>query len=144
MQLVILNGNYMNLFAKYLTLFAFFGILQSPVLAQDQITGSYEGNNRNAMFEKTKNGDVRFYIAGIQIGSRYSCSIGAGDGDNESPSILKMNGTTGGYTDNKHSFSVEFSKNKAHVIVGKSDCIIGGDYKKTGGKKSVDWNLDGD
>ena len=103
---------------------------------QDNVSGTYSGNNRFGQFEKLKSGDVRFYISGIEIGSRYPCNIG----DNEA-AILQMNGLTGGFTDKDNIISVEFGKNSARVIVNKSKCVIDGIYKKTGGKKTVDWDF---
>lgn len=115
----------------------------------DNISGNYSGKNRDAQFEQLKNGDVKFYISGIGIGSQYSCNVGSeiGDGDPAQKlkvSVLKMNGSTGGFTDADNSISVEFGKKSARVIVGKSSCIIDGTYKKTGGKKSVNWIGGGD
>jgi hypothetical protein len=109
----------------------------NALAASDTITGTYSGNNRFAMFEKLKNGDVRFYISGIQIGSRYSCNVG----DN-AVSILAMNGTTGGFSDTTNTFSVEFEKKSVRIIVAKSSCLIDGVYKKTAGKEAVNWDLD--
>ena len=82
----------------------------------DTISGEYSGNNRYAQFEQLKNGDVKFYISGIGIGSQYPCNLGEGnlsDGDPAQKlklSVLKMNGSTGGFTDADNSISVEFGK----------------------------------
>lgn len=121
--------------------FAFVSLLFSSTLFadQDNISGTYSGNNRFAMFEKLKSGDVRFYISGIQVGSSYPCTIG-----DDNVSVLSMNGSTGGFTDNSNIISVEFGKSSARVIVEKSKCIVDGTYKKTGGKKSVNWSEGGD
>lgn len=109
------------------------------ISAQDDFSGSYSGKTRYAMFEKLNNGDIRFYISGMRIGSRYPCSIGS-----DKVAILAMNGSTGGFQDAENSISVEFDSKTARVIVGKSNCIIDGVYKKTGGKKTVDWSFSGD
>ena len=101
------------------------------------ISGSYSGNNRFGMFEQMDNGDVRFYISGMRVGSRYPCNIGDAD-----PAILQMNGSTGGYSDGENSISVEFLANSAKVIVGKSQCIIDGTYEKTGDKSTVNWDFE--
>lgn len=97
-----------------------------------------------------KNGDVKFYISGIRIGSQYPCNIGDGsigediDSIGADPAFLKMNGTTGGYQDSENTISVEFGNRTARVIVGKSQCIINGNYKMTGGKSKVSWIGGGD
>ena len=97
-----------------------------------------------------KNGDVKFFISGIRIGSQYPCTIGAGGIGEDSehigtnPSFLKMNGSTGGYQDSENIISVEFEKNSARVIVGKSQCIIDGYYKMKYGKNKITWTGGGD
>ena len=141
-------GEFISICAKKLPLKS--SSTSNSVLAQDMISGEYSGKNRFAQFEKMKNGDVKFYISGMQIGSQYSCNIGDGSigvdsqsiGNN--PAFLKMNGSTGGYQDANHIISVEFDKNTAKVIIGKSQCIVDGVYKKTGGKNKVSWTGGGD
>jgi len=111
----------------------------------DTISGVYSGTNRYAQFEKLKNGDVRFYISGMEIGSMYPCTIGELDSEYvDEPttkiSILKMNGVTGGYSDNENVFSVEFGDNTARIIVLRSKCIFDGTYQKEGGKGKISWS----
>jgi hypothetical protein len=143
------NCRFENLFLKKLLWFFLLAFSSIALAEKDEISGEYTAKNRYAQFEKLKNGDVKFYISGIGIGSPYSCNIGDENFDDGDPTqkkllVLKMNGVTGGFTNTNNSISVEFGKNSARVIVGKSQCIIDGMYKKIKGKKSVDWSGGGD
>lgn len=115
----------------------FLALLVAPTLAAPvDITGTYSGKNRFAMFEKMKNGDVRFYISGSAGGNSYPCNLG-----DQAPSFLKMTGDLGVYKDSETSLSVEFGNRTARIVIEKANCLLGGDLKKTGGRRMVDWDF---